>query len=140
MSNGLVAAARESRHSPAVLKARILGIRSGDIDSWILVYEGKDDVGVYDVWVRAVLPDLAFYPLPGSGKSQVLSLRDNLSRSAEEVRSRILYFVDRDFDDLRGYPQGGDIFCTTSYSIENDLVNETVLRSILDDEQHSLID
>jgi hypothetical protein len=134
VANGLVQAARLSRSSPTVLKARIIAMRSTDTESWIFVYEGKDDVGVYEEWIRAIDDAKEFYPIAGNGKSQVLGLRNSLTHSTPELCRRVLFFIDRDFDGLRGNVVGDDLFCTRTYSVENYLVSREVLRSILLDE------
>ena len=60
---------------------------------------------------------------------------DRTARSQElDAYREIYFFIDRDFDDLKGFSAGHDIFLTDRYSIENYLVSERVLCSILIDE------
>ncbi len=134
MASTVLSRARDSRTSPAVLKARVIAIRSRDANIWIFVYEGADDVGVYEEWIRAIDEQLAFEPVVGSGKDQVLGLRANLQKSQSSLHFRTLYFIDKDFDGLKGRVPGPDLFCTKRYSIENYVVCEEALRSILLDE------
>jgi hypothetical protein len=49
---------------------------------------------------------------------------------AKDVR----YFIDKDFDGLKGHPAGNDLYCTHTYSIENILVNLKVLKMLLQGE------
>jgi len=46
----------------------------------------------------------------------------------------VYFFVDRDFDDLRGREASNDIFVTDKYSIENYLVDDVVLNELLKNE------
>jgi Protein of unknown function (DUF4435) len=133
MSENLMIKMRDSRKNWSVLKVKIMQIRSADKGSWIFVYEGPNDVGVYEEWVNSLSWRQQFRPLPGVGKDQVLSLCRNLETNAEYA-SKILYFVDKDFDGLKGMSPQPNLFCTDTYSVENYVVNEGAIRSILNDE------
>ena len=125
--------ARRQRESPNVLRLRVLQIRSGHPDTIILIFEGVDDVGPYEVWLRMLASGLEYVPIPGSGKKQVLSFAKQCIDS-EEFQNDILFFVDHDFDGLRGMRDHECIFCTAAYSVENDLCTDEVLHSILTDD------
>ena len=71
---------------------------------------------------------------PAKGKSQVLDFRRRLQADRTGLAIGVFMFVDRDFDGLRGQLEGDDIFCTETYSIENYLVSDAILKSILTDE------
>ncbi len=126
--------ARESRNSGAVLKIQLINIRSRSGKIPVLVFEGDTDVGPYEVWISKLRPDWNYIPLPAKGKQQLLDMRARLAEDETGVRVGVYFFVDRDFDDLRGQPAGPDLFCTDCYSIENYFVSEVVLMSILLDE------
>lgn len=134
MTSELVERLRGGRHSGAVLKAKLSQIRARNRTVAVFVYEGVDDVGPYSVWISRLDSSLSYEPLPGTGKRQVLDLRIRLQEDKAGLRSGVYFFVDRDFDDLRGQAPGPDIYCTTSYSVENYLVSERVLAALLTDE------
>ena len=126
--------AREHRSSGAVLKVRVSNIRSRNRAAVIAVVEGVEDVGPYEVWTKRINHDLDIEFAPAAGKSQVLDFRRRMRDDQSGLTFGIYLFVDRDFDGLRGQPEGEDIFCTGAYSVENYLVSEGILRSILSDE------
>ena len=125
---------REHRSSGAVLKIRISNIRSRNRMATIAIVEGAEDVGPYEIWLGRVQHKLAIEFIPASGKSQVLDFRRRLQDDRTELAVGVYMFVDRDFDGLRGQLEGDDIFCTERYSIENYLISEAILKSILTDE------
>ena len=126
--------ARDHRSSGAVLKVRVSNIRSRNRAAVIAVVEGVEDVGPYEVWTKRINHDLDIEFAPAAGKSQVLDFRRRMRDDQSGLTFGIYLFVDRDFDGLRGQPEGEDIFCTGAYSVENYLVSEGILRSILSDE------
>ena len=125
---------RENRSSGAVLKARVSNIRSRYRSAVIAVVEGVTDVGPYEVWTTRISHDHTVEFAPATGKSQILDFRRRIRNDQSGLAVGVYMFVDQDFDGLRGQSEGNDIFCTDAYSIENYLVSETVLRSILTDE------
>jgi hypothetical protein len=136
MDNSLVERAREHRSSSAVLKLALSNVRARDRASPVLIFEGVDDLGPYEVWANRVSQVVwtSCVPLPGKGKGQVLGLRLQLQRDETGLKENVFFFVDRDFDELRGQGGGPDVFCTETYSVENAFVTEEVLRSLLRDE------
>ena len=126
--------ARQHRSSGAVLKIKVSNIRSRNRTAMIAIVEGVTDVGPYEVWTDRIDRELAIEFISASGKSQVLDFRRRIQSDRSGLAVGIYMFVDRDFDGLRGQPEGDDIFCTRAYSIENYLVSEAILRSILADE------
>ena len=126
--------ARQHRSSGAVLKIKVSNIRSRNHTAVIAIVEGVTDVGPYEVWTDRINDDLAIEFISASGKSQVLDFRRRMQGDHSGLAIGIYMFVDRDFDGLRGQPEGDDIFCTRAYSIENYFVSEAILRSILTDE------
>lgn len=126
---------KKARKSPVVLKVLIASVRSVTNQA-ILVFEGNDDKSIYFQWIRRVRPSLQYEPFPCSGKKNVLALRKLLQRDKTGLRNRVYFFVDRDFDDLAGHEDGADLFMTDRYSVENYLVERSVLVEILKDELH----
>jgi hypothetical protein len=98
------------------------------------VFEGPEDVGPYSVWIGRCDDSIAFEPLAAGGKDQILLFRHNAHPEEIHLREGIYFFLDRDFDDLKGFATGPDVFLTEMYSVENYLVSERVLASILIDE------
>lgn len=134
MSELLVDRARAHRSSGAVLKTRLSNLRSRQPTCPVCIFEGEDDVGVYAMWISRLRSGFKYEPLPGKGKGQLLDLRRRLMADKGDLKKSVYFFVDRDFDDLRGQAPGPDIYMTEAYSIENHLVSESVLMDILNDE------
>ena len=126
-----VESARAGRRSGATLKVELSNLRSRDSNCKIFVFEGDDDVPAYAAWIGAIAPSLNYSPLPGKGKGQVLDLRRRLLSDQTGLSRDVYYFVDKDYDGLRGQNPGGDVFCTDTYSIENCFVTHPVLNSLL---------
>lgn len=127
---------KRSRRSAAVLKMDLVNLRAHLPDSLIFAFEGIDDKGVYFNWIRRVCPDMDFEPFPCQGKSFVLELKRVIDRDLNDLGRGVYFFVDRDFDDLRGLSQDESIFMTDHYSIENYLVSGDVVDRALKDEFH----
>lgn len=127
---------KQARKVSSVLKISILSIRSQLATVPIFVFEGPDDKATYSQWIRRVVPNLAYEPLPASGKDQALKLWDSLVRGKDGLIDGIYVFVDRDFDDLKGRESHPNIFMTERYAVENYVVCEKVLEEILKDELH----
>lgn len=125
---------REARKRKSVLKIKVLAIRSGDSEIPIFVFEGKTDIGPYEAWVKRINSELFYKGIPAEGKAQVLEFRDSISEINDEQLSSIYFFVDNDYDGLRGCQESSDLYCTDSYSFENYLATNEVLISILEDE------
>lgn len=134
MSGDLVDRARESRKSGAVLKVLLSNIRSRDTNCPVLVFEGVDDYGPYRVWIARIRDSLRYERLCASGKDQVLEFRARLREDKNNLGEGVYFFVDRDYDDLKGHTSDTDLFCTDMYSIENYLVSTRVMESVLTEE------
>ncbi|WP_345295408.1 DUF4435 domain-containing protein [Luteimonas vadosa] len=134
MLPNLIDKMREGRRSPAILKIALSNIRSINPDKAVLVFEGVDDVGVFEVWIGRCSNRPCYEPLPGRGKDQVLGFRTLLASDRTGLNRCVFFFIDRDFDDLKGHPSGDDLYMHGTYSSENVLAGEEVLESILVDE------
>ncbi len=131
-----VEALKKARRRPAVLKLEIAKLRSAAPKLPILAFEGDDDKIVYHHWISKLRPDFNYASFPCGGKGKVLQLRESLKRDLTGLKNGIYFFVDRDFDDLRGQEQGPDIFMTEFYAVENYLVTQLVLDKVLELEFH----
>jgi hypothetical protein len=126
----------ESRDVAAVLKTRLAQLKSGAPDVPVFAFEGPDDKLVYYAWVGRVDRDLRYEPFICNGKAGVLELRRMVRRDLNDIGKGVYFFVDRDFDDLRGEDASDDLFMTDRYSVENYLVEEYVLDELLKNEFH----
>lgn len=122
---------RESRKSPSVLKIKVLKIRGDDPNVFIFIFEGIEDVPVYEEWLKRIDCCPRYEPLPGSGKQQLLAYCRSLIASGDPLLKGIYFFVDRDFDPPFNLDH---LFELEAHSIENLLCTEEVLDSILKDE------
>lgn len=127
---------KEGRNSPAVVKTKLINLRAAKPQALIFVFEGINDKGPYYQWVKRIDATITFEPLVCNGKDGVLSLFDAVRRDANNLEDRVYFFVDRDFDDLRGRTQTDAIFMTQAYSFENYLVTEEVVKELLKIEFH----
>ncbi|SFV28904.1 DUF4435 domain-containing protein [Hyphomicrobium facile] len=132
--SSLVSDLRRSRKSPIVLKLQILAVRSREKTKPIFVFEGFEDIGPYCVWISRCDDSIIFEPILANGKDQILIFRSKFAPHDKQLSQGVHFFVDRDFDDLKGQSQSSDIFMTDMYSTENYLVSPKVLSSVLIDE------
>lgn len=122
---------RAGREIPQVVLQKYNQLRSKVPEGLVCAFEGYDDLTFYDTAFRRMGLDVKFHPLVCKGKDQVLGLRVLLARNAARGASLVRYFVDHDFDGLKGCVGGDDIYCTPCYSIENLLVCHEVLKGLL---------
>ncbi|UTV56086.1 DUF4435 domain-containing protein [Burkholderia arboris] len=123
---------RSSRKNPSVLKLKLISVRSVRPDTLVFVFEGPEDVGVYEAWISRTTSKPVYEPIPGSGKEQLIGLRDLLSIEDPQLLHRVHFFVDCDFDE---FPHPDDhVFTLDSYSMENLVCSKETLESLLTDE------
>ncbi|UTY56071.1 DUF4435 domain-containing protein [Massilia sp. erpn] len=122
---------RKSRKSPSVLQHSIILVRSARPESLIFVFEGQEDVGVYETWIGRTRLSLNYEPIVGKGKEQLISLCKKIINENPEFLRRIYFFVDCDFDDFECMR---NLFTLDGYSIENFLCTSSTLESLLSDE------
>lgn len=127
---------RLGRKTPAVLKSKLVQLRSTAPEITIFAFEGDDDKVVYSQWIRRIRPDLDYEPFPCDGKNGVLMLLAVVSRDRGGLEKNIYFFIDRDYDDLRGMPPQESVFMTDKYSVENYLVSPDVVTELLKNEFH----
>lgn len=125
---------KSSRQSGAVLKAKLITLRTDFPEAIILVFEGDDDKIVYGQWIRRLRPNLRYEPFPCGGKKEVRGLKNAVLRDLNGLGQKIYFFVDRDFDDLSGFNGAESVFMTEMYAVENYLVSREVLEELLRDE------
>ncbi len=130
MESNRIERMRRGREIPQVTLQRYNLLRSKHPGKFIFSFEGFDDVSFYDVMFRRT-KSVSYVPFVCKGKDKVLDLRLLLSRNIAKDCDRVRYFIDKDFDGLKGHPPGLDVYCTPCYSFENLLVNKTVLQILL---------
>lgn len=96
------------------------------------IVEGDEDPVFYSAIFGRLGFDRHHIFFIANGKDNVLKLRDYIYRSKEAPKSgKNIYFVDRDFDGLKGMPPGDDLYVTPTYSIENIAVSQSGLQKLL---------
>lgn len=125
-----------ARDNRSVLKIELLSLDAQLKDEPIFVFEGRDDREAYSVWLRRTNEHLRYEPFSCGSKKKVLTLFDITSRDRGGLKSRVFFFVDRDFDDLQGREPNSFIFMTDRYAIENYLVDSATLDDLLKVEFH----
>lgn len=132
--NSLIERLRASRHSRSVLKTKLVTLKGRIPNCPILVFEGDDDKVVYGRWMARLRHDVCYGAFVCKGKQGVATVQAILRDDLGSLKEGVYLFIDRDFDDRAGFDASDDIFMTDTYSVENYLVSETVLRSLLRDE------
>jgi hypothetical protein len=127
---------KAARNGSAVLKIRLANLKSSIPRCLVFAFEGIDDKTIYFHWIRRIKPELQYEPFPCDGKDQVLQLREILERDLGDISENVYFFVDRDFDDLRGRQPSSNTFMTDRYSVENYLVCKDVVFELLKNEFH----
>lgn len=122
---------RDARNVPAVLKVKLASIRSHSPSVAVLAFEGVDDKTIYFHWLREIAPSMRYEVIICNGKGRLLDFRRLLARDVTGLKERVYFFIDRDFDGLRGHEAGEDIYVTDRYSVENYIVTREVLDEIL---------
>lgn len=124
---------KAARRSSAVLKAKLITLRSDLPDVMVLAFEGDDEI-IYGQWIRRIRPGLRYEPFPCGGKKEVKGLKNSLNRDLDQLGKNVFFFVDRDYDDLMGFDSPDGVFMTDTYAVENYLVTDGVLQELLRDE------
>lgn len=128
---------RKERDASVVTKTEFATFLSGvPSDCLVFIFEGRDDKVAYGHWLRSIGNSIKYEALIKKNKDGVLKLFDALSEDLTGIFKRTRYFVDRDFDDLKGRPISESIFMTDFYAIENYCVNSEVLDCVLKEDFH----
>lgn len=95
--------------------------------------EGKEDPCFYRGFIELLLPDNWRVELwPSGNKDRVYEIHRSIDWR-RFPKSRVCFFVDRDLSDVipETLAKDKNIYVTAGYSIENDVVNQTVCHRIL---------
>ncbi|MNK17386.1 hypothetical protein D3C87_355730 [compost metagenome] len=122
---------RATRESASTLKVELSNLRSKAPDLAIIVLEGKDDVGVFDTWIKRAAHDFMWEPFVTQRKKSSLHLRSILSRDLTGLRRRVFFIVDHDYDGLGGQLPDTDVYVLPGHSIENFIATPKALESFL---------
>jgi hypothetical protein len=124
---------RASRNNPQVALISYTTVRGKNPEKLICVFEGYEDLPYYETVFNRVGNATAFSAIIAKGKDQVLALRAIL-QSNYYKDDKVRFFVDHDFDGLKGHALSDDIYVTEGYSIENHLADAGILSSLLNSE------
>lgn len=124
---------RASRNNFQVALISYTTVRGKNPDKLICVFEGYEDLPYYETIFNRVGNSIAFTTVIAKGKDQVLALRQALKNNLDQDNN-VRFFVDQDFDGLKGHSAGDDIYVTEGYSIENHLADARILSSLLNSE------
>lgn len=105
-----------------------------DDDSIHLFFEGDEDPSFYMPVVRRYAGSRALFRYVSGGKSALGAIKEYLVKNRYEL-GRVLFFADRDHDDLLGcqLPSDHQTFLTDFYSIESYLVGRVQAEIVLVD-------
>lgn len=120
-----------ARLQPAVVKIEFLSFRSKHPAGLVFAVEGDDDKIVYSYWIARLRPELRYEFFVCRGKRGVRSLRNSLAKDLSQADADLLFLVDRDFDDLAGFRSTERVFMLDRYSVENYLVERSVVDECL---------
>ncbi len=103
-------------------------------------FEGEGDSSFYANPIRGFNShNLPLFQFDCNGKEDVLNtyrkIDEKSSHFSETSQTRILFFVDKDYDDLLGKNafEAFNIFVTKFYSVENYIVSESMLQVVMED-------
>ncbi len=96
----------------------------------VCVFEGED-AKYYGSRIDQYFNELKRKNLSCKGKEKVLALKRNIEKNSSINNAKIMYFVDKDFDEKE---EDFNLYCTPCYSIENFYADSSTLRRVLTDE------
>jgi len=127
---------RGQRKNAAVLKADLARLRERSPFILVVVLEGKEDLPVYEAWIRRVSDNLEWEPIVAHGKGSLLEFRELVRRDQTGIKACTYFIVDHDYDGLRSADDDDDIYVIPAYSIENYLTDSRVFDSFLRTDLH----
>lgn len=114
---------RRNRKSAAVLKTELAILRNREPNSAAIVFEGKTDARVFEIWINRTNSEFEWTTLIAEGKGNLLNFRAMLGRDVTGLSDRTFSIIDSDYDELREFQPGEDIYVLPSHSIENILTS-----------------
>lgn len=116
-----IAKLREARSAPRTVITRVRADYSSHDLTWHAFFEGQDDQSFYMTFIDRYKPPRArVFTYQCGGKGKVHDISGELAAAAYD-RARMLFFVDKDLEDLLGehWERDDAFFVTEWYSIEN---------------------
>lgn len=129
----LLGSLRSHRRSPsAIFHSFNINYNPDELKLYIFV-ESDDDTGFYQTIFRRICDSLDIESIPCYGKNTLLSIRKLVDKNYSDANN-IIFAVDKDFDDFLNIDNSRiDTFQTKFYSIENYLVNSSIIDLIWTD-------
>ena len=121
----------DARKSESIIKLRLLDLRSRYSEGPVIAVEGDIDRVVFSHWLSRAGAVDAYEFFVCNGKRARRQLAGVLDQDASDLAEDIWIVVDRDFDELTGFPENASVFMLDRYSIENYLVEPGVLDYLL---------
>ena len=120
--------------SPAASYIKILSQYKTDNDTLFCFVEGIEDISFYSQFIERVRHSNEIKYIVCNGKENVIDNYNNLDWKFYD-KKRVLFFIDKDFDDYIGNEliKDENVYITDLYSIENYLVDEYVLKKFIID-------
>lgn len=126
----LVDELRGQRDSYSVRLSNLLIEYEKNPETLFLVFEGED-IKYYGIRIKGLFVDNERMTVPCKGKQDVIRLYFRVLGDVKLTSIKIMYFVDRDFDDNSLIMGRENIYVTPGYSVENLYVEECCLKEIL---------
>ena len=120
-----------ARQNSAVVKTKLLNLRSEFPVGIVLAVEGDEDKVAYSHWISRIDSRFCYEFLVCGGKPQVRKLKNAICNDLGDLSNDVMFLVDRDFDDLSGFFNADNVLMTERYSIENFIVDEMVLETLV---------
>lgn len=114
---------RKNRKNAVVLKTELAILRNREPDCTAIVFEGKPDAIVFEVWINRVNSEFEWTSLIADGKGNLLNFRAMLGRDMTGLADGTYFIIDCDYDELRAFLPGDDIYVLPAHSIENILAS-----------------
>jgi len=130
---GIIGSLRDSRDSYSEKLRQLLIQHKNNPDALFCVYEGED-AKYYGIRIDNITRFTDRRRIPCRGKADVLRLHEKVNSDSILRASNTIFFVDHDFDGMRGMAESGAIYMTPCYSVENLYIDKLVVRKILTEE------
>lgn len=113
---------------------KILSQYKSDDNTVFCFVEGVEDISFYKPFIEIYNEEIPYKYIVCNGKHNVIENYNDLNWGFYD-KKRILFFIDKDFDDYIGKEiiSDSNVFVTDVYSIENYLVDVTILEKFIVD-------
>lgn len=120
--------------TPTAAYIKILSQYKTSDDTIFCLVEGVEDISFYRPFLEIYKEEINFKYIICNGKQNVIDNYRDIDWTFYD-KKRILFFIDKDFDDYIGKEiiDDNNVYITDCYSIENYLVDETILEKFIID-------